>query len=134
MNEELKYFLQGEDIDTDITIYEKDGVTPLDMSSAIKFFVHLLDGYRNRKARYKSGTLTSDWRSLDISQANIGMLSLNVFTEVTKNLAPGHYYFEVRVQWNSGIHTDDSRYDLAPRTKYAFTIEYSNINLTDPLP
>jgi hypothetical protein len=135
MNRELLYIGQGEDIDMDITVLKNDGVTPLDMSGAAKFYVYLHDGYKSRKARYKTGTLTDDWHEMDISDAANGILSLKVLSTITKTLTPGsHYYIEIRVRWNSGAHADDNYFDLVETNRYAFTILESLINQLTTLP
>lgn len=124
--------LQGADIDAELIVKQKD-LNVLDMSTADRIIVVLYDGYRTVHAKWKNGSALAGYYLIDTTDANTGKLKLKVLTEVTKELKPGKYFFEIRVDFPSGVHTDDSKYTV-PVNQYAFSVRESQINKIDPLP
>lgn len=135
MNEAEVLFNQMEDIDCELTVYQNDGVTALDMSDlSTNVYVLLHDGYRNIVAKYKKGSASAGWYLIDAAGLATGLLAFKVFSEVTKPLKPGKYYFEITVRLTSGVHTDDYLYDVVEVKQYAFTIKESLITKLVSLP
>lgn len=124
---------QSEDIDAELTILKKDG-TPLDMTLAVAIYVVIHNGYNVIVAKFKKGSTTTGWYSMDLTNADDGILKFKILSEVTKLMDEGHYYAEVRVRFSSTQHLDDNVYDVVEPKQYVFTIEESQINKLTSLP
>lgn len=133
MNKDLIYITQGEDADCELEILKSDG-TALDMSSAPRIYVIIYDGYGNVMVKFKKGSAAGGWVIMDTSLESTGKLLFHVLSTITLDMKPGHYYAEVRIRYNSSVHTDDNFFDVPKAKEYLFTVKESQIAKLGTLP
>lgn len=125
--------LQGEDCDFELTMKKKDG-TAINLSTAgVRVYAVVIDGYTNTIAKFKTGSVTSGWGTIDNTNLSTGLVKFSVKSDVTKTLKSGVYYVEVLMRFPSSIHTDDGFYDVSEKTD-VFAVKESIINRLGTLP
>jgi len=127
------FITQTEDIDIELTVLQPSGAV-LPMASAISIYVIVYDGYKNVWDKFTAYNAAGAWKQLDITMANSGILKFKILTTISKTMTPGRYYCEVRVRFNSTVHTDDFLQDVVETEQYLFSILESQINKITPLP
>ena len=127
------FITQGEDIDGELTIYQKEGPV-LDMSIAAEIYLYIHDGYKKEHAKFKAGTAYSGWYLINATDAGNGILKFKILSVVTKFMKPGKYYMEPLIRYNDADRPDDFRKDIAEEGQYQFTIKESQIQKLPLLP
>jgi hypothetical protein len=130
---EIEYINQQEDADCQITIQKRDGST-LNMSTAPRLYIFVTDGYGNIVAKFKKGAGAAGYDNIDVTNDATGELSFKVLSTITKDLKPGHYYYEYLIRYYSASHTDDNFYDLPDSKLYLFSVKESKFLSLGTLP
>lgn len=127
MTEDIINISQGEDIDCEYTLKQKNG-SILDMSSVgVRVYAIITDGYGTIKSKYKLGLPSTGWIVMTSALLATGKIKFSILSNVTTFLEPGRYYIEIKARFPSANHSDDFFFDIEEK-EYAFSIKKSQIN------